>query len=164
LDRITGGLAVTDTNHSQVHAGNAFSMTEHITVASGAYLRRTVTIPDGIYVHFQEFEASLEVAFDVKIIEGDDPTIGTEYTPIARNRVKNDASALTVHDTLVTANTTTLFHVHYPATKQGGSGVISDGIEWVLNPGHSYTFEIYNHDNASGDGYFKIDWYEEGSG
>lgn len=164
LDKITGGVGVTDTNHSQVHAGAAFHYSEQVTLGNGGVRTVTIDVPAGEYVHFQGYVASLAQSFSIDLVEGDTPTTGTEVTPIARNRVKNIASALTLHDTAVTANTTNMSTKYIAAGRDGGFGVASEGIEWVLEPGKSYTFTITNETTTSASGYIAFDWYEEGAG
>lgn len=163
LDRITGGLCVTDTNHSQVHAGKAYHISKSIELTNGASYALTVDCPAGVYVHFQGFSAILEEEFQLTMVEGDTPATGTEIVPVQRNRYDNYSSALTVHDTEVSANTTEMIDMTFPATDKGGTGFVEDGIEWVLAPGKSYTFKVLNKTTSTGGGYFKLDWYEEGN-
>jgi hypothetical protein len=95
------------------------------------------------------------------ITEGTTPATGTEVTPVARHRGKVATSALTLHNTAVSAATTVLDSKAYPASTQGGSGIISDGIEWVLAQDKSYTIVVTNNGAQTSTGYLSIDWYEE---
>ena len=163
LDRITGGLCVTDSNHSQVHAGKAYHISKSLSLGAGLADILTVDCPAGVYVHFQGFTAVLGEIFLIEMFEGDTPTTGTGTTPIQRNRHDNYVSALTVHDTIVTTNLTQMIDMTYPATRQGGTGFVQDGIEWVLAPGKSYTFRVTNTGAQATVGFVKLDWYEEGA-
>ena len=163
IEIVTQGRPVTDTNHSQVHAGNAFHVSEIISsLGAGSSYDITVDIPAGNYVHFQAFRAMLDNAYTISIIEGDTPTTGTESTIIQRHRAKvATTSELTAHDAAVSENTANLFIAKYPATVQGGSGVIEEKIEWVLAAGKSYTFRATNNGVDASDGFIALDWYEE---
>ena len=163
LDRITGGVAVTDTNHSQVHAGKAYHVSKSLSLAAGASSNITVDCPAGVYVHFQGFTAVLGEIFLIEMFEGDTPTTGVITTPVQRNRHDNFVSALTVHNTVVALNTTQMVDMTYPASRQGGTGFVQDGIEWVLSPGKSYSFIVTNTGSQATVGFVKFDWYEEGA-
>ena len=162
-DRITGGVCVTDSNHSQVHAGKAYHISKSLSLGAGLVDTLTVDCPAGVYVHFQGFTAVLGEIFLIEMFEGDTPTTGTATIPVQRNRYDNYSSALTVHNTAVAANITQMIDMTYPATRQGGTGFVQDGIEWVLSPGKSYTFKVTNTSAQATVGFVKLDWYEEGA-
>lgn len=164
LDRITGGVGVTDTNHSQVHAGNAFHHSQQISLGNGGVLTHTMDVPAGVYVHFQSFSAILSQEYSLVVTEGDTPTTGTEDTPVNRNRNKNIPSEIVLHDAAVTANTTELVSLRMPGNNSKSIGVKDAGIEWVLLPGKSYTFVLTNLSSLTATGHLALDWYEEGAG
>lgn len=164
LDRITGGIGITDTNHSQVHAGHAYHHSQRLNISNGASLVHTLDIPVGVYVHFQNFEVVLGQQYTVTMTEGDTPTTGTEDVPVQRNRNKTMASDVVLHNAPVTANTQVLVDVEVPGNQTKTIGIKSTGIEWVLAPGKSYTFTVTNQAGSAAVGYLAIDWYEEGAG
>ena len=165
LDRITGGVGVTDTNHSQVHAGNAYHHSQQLSLGNGGTSIHTLDIPAGVYVHFQNFAAVLSQAWSFTLTEGDTPTTGTEDVIIQRNRNKTSkVSALTLHDTAVSVNTVQLFQSYIPGNNFQAGGVQGSGIEWVFQPGKSYTFLFENESAQAALGYMQLDWYEEAAG
>jgi len=92
IERVTGAIATIDTNHGQIHAGNAFSLsTGKISIAAAAVVDLTFTIPEDVYVHFQQFDVTTDGGNELTITLFDETVLnatpaGTLITPINRNR------------------------------------------------------------------------------
>lgn len=60
IERVTQGTMTIDSNHAQIHAGNAYSLGEVITITAGATVDVTVYVPTGTYVHYQASDISTD--------------------------------------------------------------------------------------------------------
>lgn len=153
FERVAGGIPVIDTNHAQIHDGNAYSLGEVFTIAAGATVDVTVYVPAGSYVHHQATDLSTDGGNTVTatLYEGATVTAetGTAITPINRRRLATpDASLLTIKQgTTVTATGIQIDQWYFP--KAADKGVMisiskSDSNEWVLKQDCTYLFRISN--------------------
>ena len=168
IERVTGGRMVVDSNHAQVHGGNAFSMYhEALALAAAAKAYVEITVPADTYVHFQAASFFSTGYAQLRLVELAGPsTGGTGITPINRHRIINDTSVLTVkHGVTPAADDVVMDTLRVGKAGVGASGRIGgatgDDTEWVLNPATSYLLEITNNDSAAIDTTVRGFWYEE---
>lgn len=171
FERVTGGIPVIDTNHAQIHDGNAYSLGEVLTIAAGATVDVTVYVPDGTYVHYQATDLSTDGGNTVTatLYEGATVTAGTgtAIVPVNRRRLGTpEVSSLTVKQgATVTATGNKIDQWHFP--KAADKGVMasiskSDTNEWVLKQDTTYLFRIANTGSSTAAVVsMRPFWYEE---
>jgi len=153
IERVTGGIPVIDTNHAQIHEGNAYSLGSVFTIAAGASLDVTVQVPAGAYVHYQATDLSTDGGNTVTATFYEGATVtaatGTAITPVNRRRLGTpESSVLTIKQApTVTATGTQLDQWYFPKTADAqakGFNGKSDTNEWVLKPETTYLLRISN--------------------
>lgn len=174
LEKITAGVASIDTNHAQIHAANAFSMSGAITVAAGAKGAIQIDVPAYAYVHFQAagVSASAGPAMLEFIEDASLSVAGAAIVPVNHHRLRNAESALTLAESAAATK------VDGPAVKilatiplhgfsQGGSTRISAQTaqpeEWIFKQSTSYLILLSNMDTSSVVFGYNLFWYEEES-
>lgn len=173
IERVTLGLPVIDTNHAQIHAGNAYSLSGVFTIPGGATKDITVYVPPGTYVHYQATDISTNGGNTINAYLYEDITIisgGTAITPVNRRRLGTpQPSQLTVlEDPTIQALTTELLadRWYFPksSTNQIQNSISkSDTNEWVLKQDCTYLFRIVNSATDTVVVNFRPFWYEEDS-
>lgn len=171
VERVTGGVMVIDSNHAQIHGGNAYSIGEFFTIAAGAKLDVTVQVPAGAYVHYQATDLSTDGGNTVTATFYEGATVtaatGTAITPVNRKRIDTpEASVLTIKQApTVTATGTQLDKWYFPKTANSqakGFNGKSDTNEWVLKPETTYLLRISNiGTTTSAVVSMRPFWYEE---
>lgn len=172
IERVTEGLPVIDTNHAQIHAGNAYSIGAYFNIAAAGKVDLTVTIPANAYVHFQALNINSDGGNTVTISFFENTVLnatpgGTAITPVNRRRLPTvPVSVLSLlKDATITTDGTLLDTIVLPKSSSpsaGGSVTRADEVEWVLNPGSKYTFRIANTGATTAVNVnFRPFWYEE---
>ncbi|PLX00493.1 MAG: hypothetical protein C0591_01115 [Marinilabiliales bacterium] len=173
IERVTNGVPIIDTNHAQIHAGNAFSFAKHQSLAAGASLDVTFEVPAGAYVHFQAFDVVSDGLNEltVKLYEGTTLNAtpgGTAITPVNRHRVGTpESSVLTVkHGATIDADGTELDEMFLPKVSSGAvknMATKGDSIEWILKPEEVYLLRLENTGTTTAlVAVVRPFWYEEG--
>jgi hypothetical protein len=171
VERVTGGVMVIDSNHAQIHAGNAFSLGEVFTIAAGATVDVTVQVPAGAYVHYQATDLSTDGGNTVTAILYEGATVtaatGTAITPVNRRRLDTpDTSLLAIKQgATVTATGSRIDQWYFPKAADKGVMVSiskSDTNEWVLKQDTTYLLRISNTGaTTSAVVSMRPFWYEE---
>lgn len=171
LEKLTEGVVITNSNHSQIHVGNAYSIFYRISQATiNTELDLVLSIPSATYVHFQMAVLSGNGAADLDMYEDSSLTLGTSVmTPVNRNRISTKTSALNFNfATAVSVDGTHLdgdsLYGSSPTNARASAGRASDENEWVFDNDPSlYHFRITNR-ITDWEGIFKAFWYEESAG
>lgn len=171
IEKITDGVVITNSNHSQIHVGRAYSVFYRtgVVASSETEVDLVLTLPAGVYLHFQVATLSGNGAANLDIFENSTLTPGADImTPVNRNRISTKTSVCTFKSAAVTLDGThldgdSLFGTS-PSNAKASAGRASDENEWVFdNDGKDYHFRITTGINNF-EGVFKAFWYEEGAG
>lgn len=172
IERVTSGIPVIDTNHAQIHAGNAFSLIGTMDVAQSQTGVLQISVPAATYVHFQAADIFSNAGpVNVSLIEDAALTseVGaSDLLPNNHHRIDNTASVLAVKalanagvtngSAVVTLATMPLFGTASGVTKVGAS--VSNSQEWILKPSKKYLLVLPGITGGIKYG-FNIFWYEE---
>ena len=163
IERVTSGVAVCDTNHGQVHAGNAYTFSKEISLGNGASVYFACRVPSTAYVHLQNLIASFNQEFKLEFIEYDNNDGSpTPLSSINRHRGRANTSVVVIgEDEGEGTGTPLTLLTSVFAAGRGVTGLAEDNIEWVLKGGYTYVLKITNQTATAGTGSIKIDWYEE---
>lgn len=170
-ERVTDALLIIDSNHAQIHAGNAFSLGEFFTIAAGAALDIAVHVPAGAYVHYQATDLTTDGGNTVTATMYEGATItdatGTPLVPSNRRRLETPApSLLTIKQgPTVQAAGDAIDKWYFPKTADANSKGFngkSDTNEWVLKQDTTYLLRIANTGTVNAAVVsFRPFWYEE---
>jgi len=171
IERVTRGIPAIDTNHAQIHEGNAFSIGGVFTIAAGTSLDITLHVPADTYVHYQASDISTDGANSITAILYEGATVtggsGTPIIPINRRRLGSPkGSAITIKQgATVTATGSEVDRWNFPKSASNQiQNVVSkaDHIEWVLKQDCTYLFRISNTGTTTAVILaFRPFWYEE---
>lgn len=172
IEKITKALATIDANHAQVHAGAAFSLClPKQTLAGSSNEDILITIPAGVYVHFQLADIHVGGAEDVAFQIYESPTAvhgtgGNIKTPSNHNFAKNTPSQLTCTEpSSVSAQGTWKYEKAVLSTgKTHSSAGVANNNEFVLKPGTTYLLRCVNQGATGQDLFREFFWYEEVAG
>ena len=171
--RVTGAVVAMDSNHAQIHAGNAFSLVGTMDVAQSQSGIVQIAVPAAAYVHFQAAQIDCDAGpAIVSLLE--DYTLTSEVgaatlVPANHHRIINEASVLTVKalaDAAATAGSApiTLATIPLHGTTQGQAKISADtsnSQEWVLAPGSTYLVTFGHSVSGSVKFGYNLFWYEE---
>jgi len=171
FERVTEAIMICDSNHAQIHAGNAFSLGSVFTIAAGAALDISVHVPAGAYVHYQATDISTDGGNTMTAVLYEGATVtaatGTAITPVNRRRLDTpEVSALTILQApTVTATGTEIDRWYFPKTADNQSKTHtgkSDVNEWVLKQDCTYLLRISNTGSSTAAIVsMRPFWYEE---
>ena len=168
MEKVTGALGVTDSNHAQVHAKKAFSVAGiKETIAAGGTFILSLDIPAGSYVHFQAAKITATGHAKVEIL--DDVTVGTPGTgilPKNRHRLSGGTSLVTCRtdDTISSGTLLDGDIVGAPgaAGKATVGGNTGDDAEWVLDTAITMAIRVTSKEATDAiDVSIRPFWYEE---
>jgi len=167
IEDVTEARPTIDSNHGQIHAGNAFSVFTRIAaLANNTAVNFALIIPAGAYVHFQTVEfsgngtAELDVYKTATIVSG-----AVVMTPQNRNHFSHNVSvvefkavtSISVAGTLIDGSGL------FGSAQKAAVGKTADENEWVFASG-TYIFKVTSRIATGLDGILKAFWYEEGNG
>lgn len=172
IERVTGGLGITDTNHSQVHAKKAFEFCYSKQLTAGSVMALSIQVPASAYVHFQAARLIYAGAIKFEFIEGSTFSGGSAVTATNKNRVLPvPASVLTIKKdiTNITGGTKLLDDLFIGFPGQGGGnaraaigGATGDDSEWVLAQEQTYIIRITSLESSVTINVGLVPfWYEE---
>lgn len=173
IERVTKAAMTVDSNHAQIHAGNAYSLGEIFSLAAGATVDISVFVPDGTYVHYQASDITTDGGNTVTATMYEGATVtadtGTPIVPVNRRRLGiPEVSSLTIkQNPTVTAIGTKIDQWYFPKTADNqskGFNGKSDTNEWILKQGTHYLLRIANTGTtAAAVVSVRPFWYEEES-
>lgn len=173
IEEVTGGHVAITSDHSNIHKGQAFSVSNKFTIANGASSYLEVIIPADTYVHFKPITMQSDgPKITVQLIEAPTITTGsTGVTPINRRRLGTPAvSVLTVKNNPTSISAGTIVDQDYigGGSSAGGNtvsgGIASNDNEYVLKQATTYVVKVTNGGTGSSDVNIKLFWYEETAG
>lgn len=165
IDDSTGGLAILDYGHHEVHAGSAY----HAEVSSadlgaetGDHIQITLKTPDTTkQIHMiADAYGSGEILFSMR----EAPTGGnvgtTALVPFNKNRNSDGETVCTkvYQATTVGTGGKLLVNSYVGAGKDKIGGASRGRSEWILKRNTVYTFRVYAV--AAITAYLLLDWYE----
>lgn len=168
IERITDSVPVVDSNHAQVHEGNAYVPVIEASLANGATEDILMYVPAGTYVHFQSAMIQTEGGgATVKVYKdavyasfADDASVA----PVNRDHIDNSASALEFQTQSPTSDGTLVEKIVVLSAGKGTSGVAGSTTEMIFKPDTLVLFRITNLETSTNNITFMPFWYEETSG
>jgi hypothetical protein len=174
LDRWTGAPRWITSDHSNLHEGEAFtvSFVKDEIASEGVYYVALTTCPpaDG-YIHFKNVQFWTNSAkIDINLYKGGTTTTvtgGTEVVPSCRNDTDGvSACSSFVHGATVDLGNAVWREVNRfgsggRVVAASGSGQVGIDIEWVFDANTTYVWKIENLDTSAKDIWFWAYWYEE---
>jgi len=169
-DVVTGSNITVDTNHAQVHEGNAYSFYVKAAIAPGETLFVGMQTAPKNYLHVQRIGLSLLAAVGtLYLVEEPVYTGGTAVPVHNHNRVRpmKESSTVIVLNPTVTEAGNNLMCITLDGGKQGqittGSvGSIAD--EYVFSPNMKYGWRLLNDNGSTLNAVVNMFWYDEGAG
>ena len=166
LDQYSGALGVIEQEHMKIHKGEAFTVSERLTIPNvGGTHEFLAIVPALVFPHFRSFTVTSDGGpNDVDFYEGSTiSSPGTPVTPFNNNRNSSNIAELLVYDTpVLLTDGVSLEPILIPGTKQAGSFGSEASNEWILKQDETYMIRITNNTNGAGTSNFTINmfWYE----
>lgn len=176
VEPITGGVIVTESDHTAIHKGYGFKGVLEITNLAGAQSLSWSLNPatDGSYVHFKNLKlTALGASCKVEILENVDITVdnGTAVALPNLNALsqKDASTVIKASPTYANGNVMDMAVVLMDSTNQfvGSANSASHPYEEiVLNPGDSYVIKVTNLSAATAitKAFVQFFFYEEPAG
>jgi len=167
IEDVTEARPTIDSNHGQIHAGNAFSaFVRFAGLVNNTSLDYVMIVPTGAYVHFQVAELSGNGTTELDVYKGSILTPGAVImVPQNRNDFSSNVSVVGFKAVSAVANVGTLRDGAelYGSTQRASVGKTADENEWVFAPGN-HLFRVTSRTSTGLDGILKLFWYEESNG
>lgn len=167
IEDVTEARPVIDSNHGQIHAGNAFSAFVRIAaLANNGVLNYALVVPQNAYVHFQLAELSGNGAAELDVYKTATLTLGAVVmAPQNRSHISAKASVVEFKAVSAVTNAGTLFDGAslFGGAQKAAVGKTGDENEWVFRP-ETYLLRVTSKATTGLDGMLKLFWYEESDG
>lgn len=172
IEEITGSALAISTDHSNIHAGIAYTTTNKFTIAAAGSAYLEMIVPAGAYVHFKPVSMQTDgPKITIQLIEAPALTTGsTAVVPANRRRVATPTvSIVTVKSNPTAVSAGTVLDQDYIGGGTGNGQTVTGGNasndnEWVLKPATTYVLKVTNGGASSADVNIKTFWYEELAG
>ena len=163
MDDVGNALRTINTEHANIHEGDAYSVSDTTTVAAGANLDILLKVPAGVYVHLRDFSFVADDA-PATVVMYETPTTtadGTAITINNKNRVSTNTSGITAFvGTTVTVVGNQLQHGRITAQKNVGGTNLEAPVEWILAPSTNYLIRFNNGGTGIANVNYDLFWYE----
>ena len=163
LDQYSGALGVIEQEHMKIHKGEAFTVSERLTIPNvGGTHEFLAIVPALVFPHFRSFTVTSDGGpNDVDFYEGSTiSSPGTPVTPFNNNRNSSNIAELLVYDTpVLLTDGVSLEPILIPGTKQTGSFGSEASNEWILKQDEIYMIRITNNTTGAGTSNFTINLF-----
>lgn len=160
-DSMTGALVTVEIEHSQLHQGTMFTVTNVTAVGGSGNESWQILTPSGTLMLHMEFNIESEAEAEFELYEGSSVSAnGTAITPINRNRLSIVSPETKLWATPTIKTLGTLIDVHHWGSGKGVGGGETSMNEWLLKPSTIYIVRLTNLTVSSNIISFEADWYK----